>query len=241
MNATEDLTTEMLSRCELYSLIVGLFTAIASGAAAAIGILGGNTGSLVGIAVLASQHNVVPNSIYSKNQATELAILGSISTCLTICNVICIYLMGILVLKIKEIAPVISRNNCEFWKHDIKIARDLNRIGFDTAIIANFPKEDQKGLGISTSDFLRTIHVDEASYQNTLSPLGARHPYDTHCEPMRENYITIHRIERLYSTITHQHHLIRAPPHSPATFYLTFVNTWLLSDEAPAKDDCSSC
>uniref|UniRef100_A0A1A9ZVR9 Alpha-N-acetylglucosaminidase n=1 Tax=Glossina pallidipes TaxID=7398 RepID=A0A1A9ZVR9_GLOPL len=55
--------------------------------------------------------NVVPSSIYSKNQATELAILGSISTCLNICNITCVYLMGILVLKIKEIAPVISRNN----------------------------------------------------------------------------------------------------------------------------------
>uniref|UniRef100_A0A1B0FAS8 DUF389 domain-containing protein n=1 Tax=Glossina morsitans morsitans TaxID=37546 RepID=A0A1B0FAS8_GLOMM len=237
----EGLTTEMLSRCELHSLIVGLFTAIASGAAAAIGILGGNTGSLVGVAISASLlppavnsgllwsfaviykiyendesrfSNVVPSSIYSKNQATELAILGSISTCLTICNVICVYLMGILVLKIKEIAPVISRNNREFWKHDIKIARDLNRIGFDTdtAIIdeyANLPKEDQKALGISTSDFLRTIHMDEESYQNTWSPLGARHPYDTHYEPMRENYTTIHRIERLYSTITHQHHPIK--------------------------------
>ncbi|KAL9928083.1 uncharacterized protein ACN427_004118 [Glossina fuscipes fuscipes] len=241
----EGLTTEMLSRCELHSLIVGLFTAIASGAAAAIGILGGNTGSLVGVAISASLlppavnsgllwsfaviykiyendesrfSNVVPSSIYSKNQATELAILGSISTCLTICNVICVYLMGILVLKIKEIAPVISRNNREFWKHDIKIARDLNRIGFDTdtAIIdeyANLPKEDQKALGISTSDFLRTIHMDEASYQNTWSPLGARHPYDTHYEPMRENYTTIHRIERLYSTITHQHHPVKEKRH----------------------------
>uniref|UniRef100_A0A1A9WZQ5 DUF389 domain-containing protein n=1 Tax=Glossina brevipalpis TaxID=37001 RepID=A0A1A9WZQ5_9MUSC len=241
----EGLTKEMLSRCELHSLIVGLFTAVASGAAAAIGILGGNIGSLVGVAISASLlppavnsgllwsfaviykiyekdesrfSNVVPSSMYSKNQATELAILGSISTCLTICNVICVYLMGILVLKIKEIAPVISRNNREFWKHDIKIARDLNRAGFDTdtAIIdeyANLPKEDQKALGLSTSDFLRTIRMDEASYQNTWSPLGARHPYDTHHEPMKENYTTIHRIERLYSTITHQHHPSKEKRH----------------------------
>lgn len=153
--------------------------------------------------------SVVKNTLYSNNQATELAILGSISMCLTISNIICIYIMGILVLKIKEIAPVISRNNREFWKHDIKIARDLNRNGFDTdtAIIdefANLPKEDQKALGISC-DLLRNIQMDEAIYQNTWSPLGGRHLFESTYEPIRENYSTVHRIERLYSTITQQH------------------------------------
>ncbi|XP_065355475.1 uncharacterized protein LOC135949942 [Calliphora vicina] len=232
----EGLTDEMIARCELHSLIVGVFTAIPSGAAAAIGILGGNIGSLVGVAISASllppavnsgllwalaliykffendesrYSNVVKNTMYSNNQATELAILGTISMCLTISNIICIYIMGILVLKVKEIAPAISGNNREFWKHDIKIARDLNRNGFDTdtAIIdefANLPKEDQKALGISC-DFLRNIHMDEAVYQNTWSPVGGRHPFELTYEPIRENYSTVHRIERLYSTITQQH------------------------------------
>lgn len=150
--------------------------------------------------------NVIKTSIYSNNQASELAILGSISMCLTISNIICIYIMGILVLKIKEIAPVIASNNRKFWKHDIKIARDLNRNGFDTdtAIIdefANLPKEDQKALGLS-SDFFRKM--DEATYQNTWSPIGSRHPFEPSYEQIRENYSTVHRIERLYSTISQQ-------------------------------------
>ncbi|KAI8118668.1 hypothetical protein FF38_07083 [Lucilia cuprina] len=232
----DGLTDEMIARCELHSLIVGVFTAIPSGAAAAIGILGGNIGSLVGVAISASllppavnsgllwalaliykffekdesrYSNVVKNTLYSNNQATELAILGTISMCLTISNIICIYIMGILVLKVKEIAPVISRNNREFWKHDIKIARVLNRNGFDTdtAIIdefANLPKEDQKALGISC-DFLRNLHMDEAVYQHTWSPVGGRHPFELTYDPIRDNYSTVHRIERLYSTITQQH------------------------------------
>lgn len=199
----EGLTEEMLSRCELHSLYVGIVTALFSGAAAAIGILGGNTGSLVGVAISASLlppavnsgllwalasiyvfhskenghfDSVTKTSKYSEDQATELCILGCISMCLTILNIICIYVMGIVVLKVKEIAPVISKNN--FWKHDIKIARDFNKNGFDknTAIIDEFaalPKEDQQALGLNY-DFFRVADLDESHYQNTWSPHGNR-------------------------------------------------------------------
>ena len=118
--------------------------------------------------------------------------------------------MGILVLKIKEIAPSISSNNREFWKHDIKIARDLNKnrnstVNTDDALIdqfANLPKEDQKVLGIN-SELLRNMQMDAAAYQNTWSPIGTRHNYESTYEPANDNYLTVHRIERLYSTITH--------------------------------------
>lgn len=236
----EGLTSEMLSRCKLHSLYVGVITALFSGAAAAIGILGGNTGPLVGVAISASllppavnsgllwalaciyklferddskYTNVIKSNSYSDNQATELAILGCLSLCLTISNVICVYLMGILVLKIKEIAPVISSNNREFWKHDIKIARDLNKnrnstLNVDNAIIdqfANLPKEDQKALGINT-DILRNIQMDDSLYQNTWSPINRNYMADTNYDALNDNYRTVHRIERLYSTITHQQH-----------------------------------
>lgn len=152
--------------------------------------------------------NVVKTMRYSDNQASELAILGSISMCLTISNIICIYIMGILVLKIKEIAPLISSKNREFWKHDIKIARGLNRNGLDSdnAIInefENLPQEDQKALGINY-EFLRTISTEEAAYQNTWSPMERRHPLETSYEPIRGNYLTVHPIDKLYTTITHQ-------------------------------------
>lgn len=157
-------------------------------------------------------NHVVKSSLYSDNQATELAVLGSISMCLTISNIICVYIMGILVLKVKEIAPLISPNYREFWKRDIKIARDLNRSGLDTDAalmdeFANLPKEDQKALGINR-DFLRNIHFDDDAYQNTWSPVGFRHSFEPGYEPMRDNYLTVHPIERMYATITHQQSII---------------------------------
>lgn len=232
---SEGMTSEMLSRCELHSLIVGVFTAIASGAAAAIGILGGNIGSLVGVAISASllppavnsglvwslaviyklfegddtrYNSVVKSRLYSQDQAMELMVLGSISMCLTISNVICVYIMGILVLKVKEIAPIISKNNSDFWRHDIKIARNLNRNGYDTDTViidefANLPKGEQKALGLDYELWRKTLQMDEPRYQNTWSPLSAKyHLMDSNYESMNPNYSTVHRLERLYSTMS---------------------------------------
>lgn len=46
-------------------------------------------------------NSVIKSTIYSQNQAVELAILGSISMAVTIINVVCIYGTGILFLKVK--------------------------------------------------------------------------------------------------------------------------------------------
>jgi len=48
------LTDEMMSRCNVHSLVVGIFIALPSGAAVAISVLGNNFGSLVGVAISAS-------------------------------------------------------------------------------------------------------------------------------------------------------------------------------------------
>ncbi len=47
-------TQEMLSRGQLRSLYVGAFIAVPSGAGVALSVLGGNAGSLVGVAISAS-------------------------------------------------------------------------------------------------------------------------------------------------------------------------------------------
>lgn len=123
----EGLTNEMLSRCEIHSLVVGIFIAIPSGAAVAISILGENIGSLVGVAISASllppavnsgvlwalatmfmfhqqddtKYNVVIHTkFWSEHQAVELFVLGSLSMALTISNVICVYAAGTLFLKV---------------------------------------------------------------------------------------------------------------------------------------------
>ena len=47
-------TEEMIQRCERSNLVVGFLVAIPSGVAVALGVLGGNFGSLVGVAISAS-------------------------------------------------------------------------------------------------------------------------------------------------------------------------------------------
>ncbi|XP_033167964.1 uncharacterized protein LOC117146080 [Drosophila mauritiana] len=223
----EGLTEEMLSRCDLHSLVVGVFTAIPSGAAAAIGILGGNIGSLVGVAISASllppavnsgllwavaciykifenddslYVDVIKSRRYSDNQAKELAVLGGISMCLTLSNVLCVYLMGILVLKVKEIAPVIGRKNRQFWKHDIKLARN-GKVETESEIlnelIANLATEDKHALDSLNRQFLR--HLDESNYQHTWSPLSNRHSFSMP-QPPGAGISTIHRLEQLYAS-----------------------------------------
>lgn len=43
---------------------------------------------------------VVKTTIYSTNQPTELAVLGAVSLCLTLVNIICIFLAGVAVYKV---------------------------------------------------------------------------------------------------------------------------------------------
>jgi uncharacterized hydrophobic protein (TIGR00271 family) len=48
------LTPEMLARCNIHTVVVGIFTALFSGAAVAIAVISENFGSLVGVAISAS-------------------------------------------------------------------------------------------------------------------------------------------------------------------------------------------
>ncbi|KAL1129096.1 hypothetical protein AAG570_013627, partial [Ranatra chinensis] len=120
-------TDEMISMGALKALWVGVMVALLSGAAVAIAILGDNTGSLIGAALsvallppavnagllwsLSAVNLLFGNSIkFSRHYSPlwtpkpnlELAILGGLSLCLTIINIICIFLAGILVLKVNQ-------------------------------------------------------------------------------------------------------------------------------------------
>lgn len=56
-------------------------------------------------------------------------VLGGLSLFLTLTNVICVYIMGYVFLRIKiEVAPLSTDEERQFWKHDIPIARDYNKI-----------------------------------------------------------------------------------------------------------------
>lgn len=180
-------TEEMMGRSLLHSVIVGIIVAIPSGIAVAIGILGENFGSLAGVAISASLlppavnsglmfalaviykmfeadplrfNNLIATTHYSNHQSVELAVMGLISMCVTLTNVICIYAMAVLFLKIKEVAgPSLPESKYrQFWRHDIKIARDYNR--------AHTAQEDQSSLRL-------TLENEIAGYEAQDSSLGA--------------------------------------------------------------------
>lgn len=62
---SKGVTEEMDSRCTGHALVVGIFTALPSGAAVAIAILGDNIGSLVGVAISASLLPPAVNAVSS--------------------------------------------------------------------------------------------------------------------------------------------------------------------------------
>lgn len=67
--------------------------------------------------------------LYTCNLANEAAILAAASLLLTFVNIICIILMALLILRIKEVVPLHQPNKeiAEFFHHDVKVARDYNR------------------------------------------------------------------------------------------------------------------
>jgi len=120
---------------------------------------------------------------YFEDRALEFLTRGGISLLVTISNVLCIYAMGILFLKIKEVAPVASADQRQFWKHDIKIARDYNKtLNGDDALklkeeLAEFREhecDNFKGVG---AELLKTYPNAHA----TWSPLSSRHHRKDYC------------------------------------------------------------
>ncbi|XP_013403877.1 uncharacterized protein LOC106169083 isoform X2 [Lingula anatina] len=161
-------TPEMAVRGQVRSLWSGVLIAVPSGAGVALSVLGGNAGSLVGVAIsasllppatnagmlwayaivsaanppaVASESNITsPDShlqcppfldneyepVYSCWMASEAIVLGTVSLMLTLLNILCIFLMGIAILKVKEVVPNTAATTATdaFWKKDIKVARD---------------------------------------------------------------------------------------------------------------------
>jgi len=209
----EGLTNEILSRCELHSVLVGILIALPSGAAVAIAILGDNTGSLVGVAISASllppavnagllwalslvyllfekdlerYNSVIKTSYYSEHQSVELAIFGCISMCVTVTNIICIYIMGVVFLKIKEVAPL--RSHRQFWHHDVKIARDYNKT-IHIGQAGNRPKDLS---GLKLPDHVHGIGVELFKSQNTWSPMNHHFATDRpHMKDLESFYMTL--------------------------------------------------
>ncbi|XP_040161850.1 uncharacterized protein LOC120899743 [Anopheles arabiensis] len=224
----EGITHEMLARCETHSLLVGIAIALPSGAAVAIAILGENIGSLVGVAISASllppavnagvlwalsclyflfgseesrYGTLIKTQIYSENQGIELFTLGCMSMSLTLLNIFCIYLAGVVFLIIKEVAPVVPKDQKQFWKHDIKIARDYNRTLHTQdghSMSKNLMQElaslhhNNDTVGGLRGDYL--LNSASKANQNTWSP---RHNYH-----QRDHRPTMQELEALYLSLS---------------------------------------
>ncbi|KAH8394437.1 hypothetical protein KR222_005258, partial [Zaprionus bogoriensis] len=179
-------TEEIISRCDTHSLVIGVCTALASGAAAAIGVLGGNTGSLVGVAISASLlppavnagllwaialctqllhvdpqlvESLAKRHEYSQQLHVELFVCATVSMALTLLNVVCVWLMGVVVLRIKEVAPAVQRDQ-KFWRHDVRLARE----------VALHDPELHSAIDRLDLHERRQVNVDAPHYQHTWSP-----------------------------------------------------------------------
>jgi len=127
-------TEEMISRGDVTGLITGICIAIPSGMGVALSILGNNTASLVGVAISASllppavnagicwAHGILIRTGAVSNTTDYIfGQIGGISFALTVVNIICIWLSGMIMFAIKEVAPTKAKS--AFWSRDIKVAR----------------------------------------------------------------------------------------------------------------------
>jgi hypothetical protein len=109
-----------------------------SGMGVALSILGNNTSSLVGVAISASllppavnagicwAHAILIRAGRVENISQEdFWRIGGISFALTVVNIVCIWVSGILMFAIKEVAP--SKSKSAFWARDIKVARAIQK------------------------------------------------------------------------------------------------------------------
>jgi hypothetical protein len=142
---------------------------------------------------------------YFDDQAYEQLARGGISLCVTLTNVLCVYLMGFIFLKVKEVAPVVSDDQRQFWKHDIKIARDYNKtvhadegkkMREQFAELHENASETFKGVG---AELLKASHYP---HTNTWSPLTLRH----HRNQAYNNQTTLREIDARYLNLPSERH-----------------------------------
>ena len=76
---------------------------------------------------------------YTCHLEREAAILGSCSLLLTVVNILCIIIMALFILRIKEVVPLHQANKdiVDFFHHDVKVARNYNRTMHENDLESN--------------------------------------------------------------------------------------------------------
>ncbi|OTF72220.1 DUF389 domain containing protein, partial [Euroglyphus maynei] len=97
-------------------------------------------------------------TVYSDNMALETLFLGFLSLCLSLINIANIIIGALLLLKIKEIAPLsnLSPVSRRFFQEDIKIAREYNeRSGPNNDLGEDVLREYATIHGIDSEQFMK--------------------------------------------------------------------------------------
>jgi len=202
MAETEWPTAEMQGRGEAVGLITGLAIAIPSGMGVCLSILGGNTSSLVGVAISASllppavnaglcfmQAILLASGAVSNDKGTDAkdyAVIAAISFALTALNILCIWVAGIIMFKIKEVAPTEQKG--AFWERDLKAARELKKEPINLGVILDgiksalsIGKGDEEQSAPQTTIKIKPHSLRRRSLSySTQSPLDAAFAYHPH-------------------------------------------------------------
>lgn len=181
---------EMESRGETIGLITGIAIAVPSGMGVCLSILGGNTSSLVGVAISASLLPPAVNagvcfmyailiasgavSCDSGNDQNDFARIGAISFALTVINIACIWVAGIVMFEIKEVAPIASKG--AFWERDIKTARQMNK---KSKRGEKLPPVD---VGALRDGFKTALAKSQRFSEKQIDSVTVRHPH--HARPV---------------------------------------------------------
>lgn len=136
----------------------------------------------------------------------EAAILGSCSLLLTVVNILCIIVMALIILRIKEVIPLHqeSKEIAQFFHHDVKVARGYNKTitdkdnihnkkygssGIGTIVLSKSIAKHWKGLIPSSKDQNLSVNTQQYDifYSTNLTDLNHLQTYakDFHLDVFR--------------------------------------------------------
>ncbi|CAI6347397.1 unnamed protein product [Macrosiphum euphorbiae] len=157
-DSSQWITNEMAFMTDIGSLWVSIVLAFLVGIAVPIALLGNNTFSLVGVAISTS---LLPPSVnagllwafsvrsinqdssntlnlhYSSIRSIDFAIKGAMSMCVTFINILCIFACGIVILKIKAVAPKQNLQSTTLINEYLNVLKEIN---------LEFPQEEANYL-----------------------------------------------------------------------------------------------
>ena len=179
---------QMRDRGDLQGFYQGIAIAIPSGFGVALSVLGDNTACLVGVAISASllppatncgmllayatlnsQYPVQPGSERVAYTSLELVEMSAWSLMLTTGNIICIWIAGVIMFRIKEVSPIPEKS--EFWDVHVGNVRKYNMAlnKEQGEELAKRFKHAMKLVGHRSEHNMQTVSLNTLSASRTVS------------------------------------------------------------------------